>query len=256
MQGATRHEPVQICKDICFNPRPLCRERPLTPALAFSFSSVSIHAPYAGSDSICLFSFCSILVSIHAPYAGSDPEVGYQTLHFREFQSTPPMQGATQRSDIKLCISESFNPRPLCRERLRFGFLYHPYGCFNPRPLCRERLISFQLLHSYNGFNPRPLCRERPGYWPYSIATINGFNPRPLCRERQKEYRFPLRRNMFQSTPPMQGATKFCRRYHQTSACFNPRPLCRERQRFTASLINNIVCFNPRPLCRERPIYL
>ena len=33
---------------------------------------VSIHAPYAGSDSVYLFPVPNLGVSIHAPYAGSD----------------------------------------------------------------------------------------------------------------------------------------------------------------------------------------
>ena len=56
---------------------------------------VSIHAPYAGSDSISYISIRSDDVSIHAPYAGSD---GFLTTNFPTaswFQSTPPMQGAT-----------------------------------------------------------------------------------------------------------------------------------------------------------------
>ena len=35
-----------------------------------------------------------------------------------EFQSTPPMQGATRKYRRTLVDKHRFNPRPLCRERL------------------------------------------------------------------------------------------------------------------------------------------
>ena len=56
---------------------------------------VSIHAPYAGSDTTPRV-LCGIpSVSIHAPYAGSDFKVHERAQEIYEFQSTPPMQGAT-----------------------------------------------------------------------------------------------------------------------------------------------------------------
>ena len=80
---------------------------------------------------------------------------------------------------------------------------------------------------------------------------------------------------LFQSTPPMQGATEIAATYEDTSSvsihapyagsdkrdgntsagrsCFNPRPLCRERHRQRPYQPGGI-CFNPRPLCRERLI--
>ena len=59
---------------LCFNPRPLCRERHEASKYTEFIGFVSIHAPYAGSD-----------------VAGYTPGV-YANL----FQSTPPMQGATE----------------------------------------------------------------------------------------------------------------------------------------------------------------
>ena len=83
-------------------------------------------------------------VSIHAPYAGSDNMTKKQgTSTISSFQSTPPMQGATipgedggkyfrvsihapyagsDHSASQVCsLSRSFNPRPLCRERLHLN---------------------------------------------------------------------------------------------------------------------------------------
>ena len=102
---------------------------------------------------------------------------------------------------------QCFNPRPLCRER-RSPVLSSvlPRDCFNPRPLCRERPLRRSSRSFWRSFNPRPLCRER------HLATITvtpsaGFNPRPLCRERRNADEYSQSADLFQSTPPMQGAT-------------------------------------------------
>ena len=101
--------------------------------------SVSIHAPYAGSD--------SMQSSEQRRPTCFNPRPLCRERHRREsveckghrFQSTPPMQGATETgtsgiyhvgvsihapyagSDVIgmhfLCLHISFNPRPLCRER-------------------------------------------------------------------------------------------------------------------------------------------
>ena len=56
---------------------------------------------------------------------------------------------------------------------------------------------------------------------------------------------------MFQSTPPMQGATRLHSIQKHIFKSFNPRPLCRERP-VLCFLQYFYCCFNPRPLCRER----
>ena len=110
----------------------------------------------------------------------------------------------------------------------------NPVSGFNPRPLCRERRRNRTLDICCNpGFNPRPLCRERHReermqtrlllvsiHAPYAgsdldlnvpVPEIYGFNPRPLCRERRIAQPVISRKHMFQSTPPMQGATMLFR---------------------------------------------
>ena len=90
----------------------------ISPPCAPGIRRVSIHAPYAGSDCSGYRGVHEMHVSIHAPYAGSDDLPGdtesgvcgfnprplcrerlTRTLAkdaAREFQSTPPMQGATK----------------------------------------------------------------------------------------------------------------------------------------------------------------
>ena len=118
---------------------------------------VSIHAPYAGSDlardrsvGVCT------QVSIHAPYAGSDMsqagikgsqagfnprplcrerlgQMGNGSLQ-KQFQSTPPMQGATTEAMRNSALMMSFNPRPLCRERLHPMISRRPLRSFQSTP--------------------------------------------------------------------------------------------------------------------------
>ena len=64
-------------------------------AIIGSDSMVSIHAPYAGSDQVIHIVTNKIIVSIHAPYAGSDADKLISSGIYTVFQSTPPMQGAT-----------------------------------------------------------------------------------------------------------------------------------------------------------------
>ncbi len=118
MQGATQQAQAGSCSCEGFNPRPLCRERLYRLYGSGRCNEVSIHAPYAGSDSIGELVALNIdrfqstppmqgattimltneirkIVSIHAPYAGSDFASSIGFPNPSKFQSTPPMQGAT-----------------------------------------------------------------------------------------------------------------------------------------------------------------
>ena len=77
-----------------FNPRPLCRERLISPRREPAERIVSIHAPYAGSD---------MKISVHLP-----------ALHC--FNPRPLCRERRRCGRGKTCYI-SFNPRPLCRER-------------------------------------------------------------------------------------------------------------------------------------------
>ena len=135
---------------------------------------VSIHAPYAGSDTHQgLHCAADSIVSIHAPYAGNDSNSLCVMLSTSQFQSTPPMQGAT----------------------------------FYAFPGCRSVI----------GFNPRPLCRERHSVVPIMAQKLVVSIHAPYAGS---DERSGVRRSvfvMFQSTPPMQGATLF----HASAASFS-----------------------------------
>ena len=79
----------------------------------------------AGSDEFNGMEARHKAVSIHAPDAGSDRVCVDNGITLWEFQSTPPMQGATVVKNVTIKIIVRFNPRPLCRERLFEAIVPH-----------------------------------------------------------------------------------------------------------------------------------
>ena len=172
------------------------------------------------------FSSC---VSIHAPYAGSDLLNRDPFVRQHLFQSTPPMQGATidtinKRIDIYVSIHAPYAGSDGIRRsdhRCACSVSIHaPYAGSDHDTFICDIVVAC--------FNPRPLCRERP-----ECAALNEL----YC--------------MFQSTPPMQGAT--------TGRCFglNTRIVSIHAPYAGSDQVNrclHFLCrgFNPRPLCRER----
>ena len=210
---------------ICFNPRPLCRERHSLEESSPGDDQFQSTPPMQGATSLAEMASSSLSFQSTPPMQGATSFV-VLILDIYMFQSTPPMQGAT--------ICNGNHVTPVCR--------------FNPRPLCRERRSgALQITHRYNSFNPRPLCRERPGGVSHKRGAYAGFNPRPLCRERLgllvtafitayvsihapyagSDRTGTTRRNLnmtFQSTPPMQGATCIPARESRLSSQFQSTP--------------------------------
>ena len=103
---------------------------------------------------------------------------------FKTFQSTPPVRGATlPRRDRTLVAVVS---------------IHAPHAGSDCRPSLRCRHPS--------GFNPRPPCGERPAARSAARSPA-GFNPRPPCGERRSWRSLPWPESWFQSTPPVRGAT-------------------------------------------------
>ena len=84
-----------VSAHLCFNPRPLCRER---------------HAN-------CLPRSTEHGFQSTPPMQGATLNAINTQLRY-QFQSTPPMQGATENRAYYNPVKGGFNPRPLCRERL------------------------------------------------------------------------------------------------------------------------------------------
>ena len=150
-----------------------------------------------------------------------------------EFQSTPPMQGATVGGYVTVgnTITVSIHA-PYAGSDLQGIKSLALFLCFNPRPLCRERLGETDIPDQHGGVSIHaPYAGSDFSAW-HCSHYMSSFNPRPLCRERPVPIEYDVRIVRFQSTPPMQGATKDIVMCPQDNG-FNPRPLCRERQNGT-----------------------
>ena len=208
MQGATVIACPTLPQRLCFNPRPLCRERHKYATLFSCISKFQSTPPMQGATAIFSFLLSPVIkfqstppmqgattrtadgsahmrVSIHAPYAGSDMIDNGQEYHIDWFQSTPPMQGAT-----KIYLIWGF--------RVTVS-IHAPYAGSDEVCAPRILLLSTVSIHApYAGSD----CKISSIYSGYA-----GFNPRPLCRERLGKWEERACRMVFQSTPPMQGAT-------------------------------------------------
>ena len=152
-------------------------------------------------------------------------------MELKQFQSTPPVRGATKPPPVLPPPLEDFNPRPPCggrrqhcphrfqRHRISIhapragGDRFHRGPCrgrcyFNPRPPCGGRLHPRNTKPMPRHFNPRPPCGGRPSGASVRPATSD-FNPRPPCGGRPNATAQESIIETFQSTPPVRGATPF-----------------------------------------------
>ncbi|BBB49048.1 hypothetical protein Pelsub_P2279 [Pelolinea submarina] len=123
-------------------------------------------------------------ISIHAPHAGSDLFQRLVKPMIVVFQSTPPMRGATLsflRAGVQGYIS--IHAPHAGSDRLR------QFGVFLIQ-------ISIHAPHAGSDFP-----------WTKITPFRYYFNPRPPCGERLFPSGFPSAPFLFQSTPPMRGAT-------------------------------------------------
>ena len=135
-----------------FNPRSPCGERPSFCLLRRLRSSISIHAPRVGSDSVALFMSYSVTnISIHAPRVGSDK--GYTSVLARILISIhAPRVGSDRCLLMRIPTTQNFNPRSPCGERPRsVEFRTSRYHDFNPRSPCGERPFHFHGFLSGDG---------------------------------------------------------------------------------------------------------
>ena len=146
---------------------------------------ISIHAPRAGSDHDLLRAELQVLaISIHAPRAGSDLVLNAALVGF-QFQSTPPVRGATSGSRPVTCLWK-FQSTPPVR-----GATVHR---------CQPRFCL-------KNFNPRPPCGERPHeHQPKPIHQHISIHA-PRAGSDPQGHQWRDRFHGFQSTPPVRGAT-------------------------------------------------
>ena len=196
----------------------------------------------------------------------------------REFQSTPPVRGATvnvlQMADHQQKIS-IHAPRAGGDEPHRRGKEHQ--RDFNPRPPCGGRRYQQRQILYHENFNPRPPCGGRRLYRLGIAAQTHGFQSTPPVRGATYRSLFRHIPVAFQSTPPVRGATSCISGTLSRVSDFNPRPPCggRRLQGYDDALSSMIsihapraggdlsygcvvtrlsVHFNPRPPCGGRRI--
>ncbi len=195
---------------------------------------VSIHAPRAGSDRLVLDSgMYRPSVSIHAPRAGSDEIPLDAFISTWRFQSTPPVRGATnfhRQRDLVGWVSIHAPRAGSDGWSLSIRHLCIIVSIHAPRAGSDDIDIITGIHHTL-GFNPRPPCGERPG------------SPAPL-----------LPTWMFQSTPPVRGATRPGPARSGSTIVSIHAPRAGSDQP-TWRAFESIWSFNPRPPCGERLRY-
>ena len=126
----------------------------------------------------------SIVISIHALYTEGDAAVqGVQ----------PP--------------GRYFNPRPLCRGRLRYIQENCPPFRFQSTPSMQRATVAEKERYDQITISIHALYAEGDVIGWASGIFNSDFNPRPLCRGRPGVPSACLRYQLFQSTPSMQRAT-------------------------------------------------
>ena len=169
-----------------FNPRPPCGGRPSQPGQNAPQKPFQSTPPVWGATICMSLCYIKVYISIHAPRVGGDERCLTLPGSGMLFQSTPPVWGATGRT-------WAMSPRP---------------GNFNPRPPCGGRRWSDWSTSSSLYFNPRPPCggRRVQSSGPASAFPISIHAPR-VGGDRY-DSQLPFRHWLFQSTPPVWGATR------------------------------------------------
>ena len=145
---------------------------------------ISIHTPLAGSDVDMLDINDIHVISIHTPLAGSD------------------------RKTLKTSANSwNFNPHSPCGER-RVPLTYASCICQfqSTLPLRGATPPAQADGPRSNHFNPHSPCGERRRRWSHRRLLCN-FNPHSPCGERRCLHGRGMRRQVFQSTLPLRGAT-------------------------------------------------
>ena len=213
----------------CFNPRPLCRERLTHKASSFVYMTVSIHAPYAGSDDFTTFFRDKDGVSIHAPYAGSDVKLSDKYKWVEHVSIHAPYAGSDicQKSKIDDWIVSIHAPYAgsdfsVPAHVLTFSVSIHaPYAGSDIDQSYKFKAFTSVSIHApYAGSDLLGLKLERLT-WFQSTPPMQGatrveirqsghcwkFQSTPPMQGATLTRNITLISSMFQSTPPMQGAT-------------------------------------------------
>ena len=158
-------EPSHSYRD--FNPRPPCGGRRWEPWIMRASVSISIHAPRVGGDRARLSRSWSSTHFNPRPPCGGRPRGRSRFRVLREFQSTPPVWGATCSWPAGHRTGEKFQSTPPVWGATDPGIAVgNIKENFNPRPPCGGRRAILQYE------NVLKLFQSTPPVWGATIITI------------------------------------------------------------------------------------
>ena len=213
---------------------------------------ISIHAPRAGSDSIC-----SSLMPIPLNFNPRSPcgerlYIYAPSICASLFQSTLPVRGATSASAERSTLLTFQSTLPVRGATLMLHVLYTREAISIHAPRAGSDGMPSTRSRKALNFNPRSPCGERPWiilsiardfvisiHAPRAGSDISykkwqkigtDFNPRSPCGERHNDFVSNYTDILFQSTLPVRGATEATACFMDNEQYFNPRSPCGERR--------------------------
>ena len=262
-----------VCTQRHFNPRPPCGGRPFRPSIALlSWHNFNPRPPCGGRQTGPKGDTGATGISIHAPRAGGDIFEVSNLFCPKEFQSTPPVRGATENGPELVNLPRDFNPRPPCGGRRiartamsisvvisihapRAGGDWdcpchlHPRIAFQSTPPVRGatpyRQLFFALLYIFQSTPPVRGATKTSRY----VKIGGGISIHaPRAGGDQKSLKATAKDIAFQSTPPVRGATtkKIRRSTHDQN--FNPRPPCGGRQSASFCAVRPVIFQSTPPV--------
>ena len=260
-----------------FNPRSPCGERLERRHNDGCAYPISIHAPRVGSDPLAIFFGLLGIISIHAPRVGSDLIELKGRMEGLEFQSTLPVWGATMPCDANPVLYKISIHAPRVGSDQFTTTAVPVTDDFNPRSPCGERLLDlmYQSILRRKFQSTLPVWGATPVAGPVSKPVLISIHAPRVGSDDARVWAW-IAVNIFQSTLPVWGATHGFPEPHERIRIsihaprvgsdtvplsvllqlsdFNPRSPCGERLRSSGNLII-IADFNPRSPCGERLIY-
>ena len=149
-----------LCFRTHFNPRSPCGERLEKQKADIGGSEISIHAPRVGSDSIG-FLWCAIFADFNPRSPCGERRFQYlDTMILYPFQSTLPVWGATEWTDLHANNIKFQSTLPVwgATVKQRPGVMRHAISIHAPRVGSDDLLATSSNAPCY--FNPRSPCGE------------------------------------------------------------------------------------------------
>ena len=254
------HAPLAGCDDSAhynehwhyhFNPRTPCRVRHLRHSLNAATWHFNPRTPCRVRPGQATPPPRRQKISIHAPLAGCDEVFFFRVVVVGKFQSTHPLQGATEAKTAPTNARKISIHAPLagCDTRACVAFRHlprfqstHPLqgatSCLLPKPSIisisihaplagcdrRPRSTREKVCH----FNPRTPCRVRHQHF-FTRCQRKNFNPRTPCRVRPARIEYLPKGKRISIHAPLAGCDSTPCSRNRPFRYFNPRTPCRVR---------------------------